>query len=67
MRYFHKQQNHFWKPVINLDKVHTPISSLTLEMPGKEVARQEEEKATFIRSKKLAGVPATIWQKDQVG
>jgi large subunit ribosomal protein L27Ae len=21
MRYFHKQQNHFWKPVINLDKV----------------------------------------------
>jgi len=23
MRYFHKQQNHFWKPVINLDKVHT--------------------------------------------
>lgn len=22
MRYFHKQQNHFWKPVINLDKVH---------------------------------------------
>ncbi|TPX12562.1 uncharacterized protein E0L32_000739 [Thyridium curvatum] len=20
MRYFHKQQNHFWKPVINLDK-----------------------------------------------
>jgi large subunit ribosomal protein L27Ae len=22
MRYFHKQPNHFWKPVINLDKVH---------------------------------------------
>lgn len=21
MRYFHKQQNHFWKPVINLEKV----------------------------------------------
>jgi hypothetical protein len=21
MRYFHKQQNHFWKPIINLDKV----------------------------------------------
>jgi hypothetical protein len=21
MRYFHKQGNHFWKPVINLDKV----------------------------------------------
>lgn len=27
MRYFHKQQNHFWKPVINLDKVH--ISQLS--------------------------------------
>lgn len=22
MRYFHKQQAHFWKPIINLDKVH---------------------------------------------
>jgi large subunit ribosomal protein L27Ae len=21
MRYFHKQQNHFWKPVVNLEKV----------------------------------------------
>jgi len=21
MRYFHKQQNHFWKPVINLEKL----------------------------------------------
>ena len=21
MRYFHKQGNHFWKPIINLDKV----------------------------------------------
>lgn len=21
MRYFHKQRNHFWNPVINLDKV----------------------------------------------
>ena len=25
MRYFHKQQNHFWKPVINLDKLWTLI------------------------------------------
>lgn len=23
MRYFHKQPNHFWKPIINLDKVLT--------------------------------------------
>jgi len=21
MRYFHKQQNHFWNPVVNLDKL----------------------------------------------
>lgn len=21
MRYFHKQQSHFWKPIVNLDKV----------------------------------------------
>ncbi|KAK2056593.1 ribosomal protein L15 [Colletotrichum caudatum] len=25
MRYFHKQQNHFWKPVINLDKLWTLV------------------------------------------
>ena len=25
MRYFHKQQNHFWKPIINLDKVRYSI------------------------------------------
>jgi len=23
MRYFHKSQNQFWKPVVNLDKVNT--------------------------------------------
>lgn len=28
MRYFHKLQNQFWKPVINLDKVRcTPVIS----------------------------------------
>lgn len=27
MRYFHKQQNHFWKPVVNLDKVCLKIDS----------------------------------------
>jgi large subunit ribosomal protein L27Ae len=26
MRYFHKQQNHFWRPVINLDKVRRLVS-----------------------------------------
>lgn len=25
MRYFHKQQGHFWKPVLNLDKLWTLI------------------------------------------
>ncbi|WYZ33803.1 hypothetical protein EsH8_I_000079 [Colletotrichum jinshuiense] len=25
MRYFHKQQGHFWKPVINLDKLWTLV------------------------------------------
>jgi len=25
MRYFHKQGNHFWKPVINLDKLWSLI------------------------------------------
>lgn len=25
MRYFHKQQNHFWKPIVNLDKLWTLV------------------------------------------
>lgn len=34
MRYFHKLQNQFWKPVINLDKVrqHSPLSLSKLAM-----------------------------------
>ena len=29
MRYFHKQSTHFWKPVVNLDKVrYTPLSTV---------------------------------------
>ena len=27
MRYFHKLQNQFWKPVINLEKVRLPFSA----------------------------------------
>ncbi|KAF6051608.1 60S ribosomal protein L28 [Candida parapsilosis] len=27
MRYFHKQQNHFWRPEINLDKLWTLVDS----------------------------------------
>ncbi len=38
MRYFHKQENHFWKPVINLDKVRSykfSSGSDTGEVPEK--------------------------------
>ena len=36
MRYFHKQGNHFWKPVINLDKVR-----LSAVIPGSEMVEEE--------------------------
>ncbi|KZZ93719.1 60S ribosomal protein L27a [Moelleriella libera RCEF 2490] len=29
MRYYHKQQNHFWKPVINLDKLWSLVPTET--------------------------------------
>jgi large subunit ribosomal protein L27Ae len=31
MRYFHKQQNHFWKPVINLDKLWSLVPAESRE------------------------------------
>ncbi|KAF3063250.1 ribosomal protein L18e/L15P [Trichoderma camerunense] len=31
MRYFHKQQSHFWKPVINLDKLWSLVPAETRE------------------------------------
>merc|ERR1739847_235440 len=31
MRYFHKQKNHFWKPVINLDKLWSLVPTETRE------------------------------------
>ncbi|PNP51698.1 hypothetical protein THARTR1_07695 [Trichoderma harzianum] len=31
MRYFHKQQSHFWKPVINLDKLWSLVPVETRE------------------------------------
>jgi len=37
MRYFHKLQNQFWKPVINLDKV-----SYTLRHPGRQLHDGED-------------------------
>lgn len=34
MRYFHKQGNHFWKPVINLDKVRLENFQLFYSVNG---------------------------------
>lgn len=28
MRYYHRQNTHFWKPVINIDKVRGPIDRM---------------------------------------
>merc|ERR1712115_279438 len=36
MRYFHKQQNHFWKPVINLDKLWSLVPA---EQREKDLAK----------------------------
>lgn len=34
MRYFHKTQNQYWKPVINLDKVRPLVQSVGYEEMG---------------------------------
>lgn len=31
MRYFHKQQNHFWNPVVNLDKLWSLVPAESRE------------------------------------
>ena len=43
MRYFHKQQNHFWSPIVNLDKLVSLIP--------------EETRADYISGKKADTVP----------
>lgn len=43
MRYFHKQQNHFWKPVVNLEKLWTLIPA--------------EERAAYLNGEKKDTVP----------
>ncbi len=43
MRYFHKQQNHFWSPVVNLDKLVSLIP--------------EETRAEYLAGKKTDTVP----------
>jgi large subunit ribosomal protein L27Ae len=38
MRYFHKQQNHFWKPTVNVDKLWSliPIETRDAYISGKK-------------------------------
>merc|ERR1712098_671448 len=51
MRYFHKQGNHFWKPVINLDKLWSLIPSATARFS----ARADSQR--FLSSFVLGGSP----------
>lgn len=44
MRYFHKQQAHFWKPIINLDKVHTNPFPLRIFFWSLGTAKMETKK-----------------------
>jgi len=43
MRYFHKQGNHFWKPVINLDKVCAVFAFVTCGWAGDGNRRLETQ------------------------
>ncbi|KAK8253749.1 ribosomal protein L18e/L15P [Phyllosticta capitalensis] len=45
MRYFHKQQNHFWKPVINLDKLWSLIPA---EKRDEYIKAKSTEKAPVL-------------------
>lgn len=43
MRYFHKQQNHFWKPIVNIDKLWSLVPA--------------EEREAYLAGKKTDTVP----------
>lgn len=43
MRYFHKQQNHFWKPTVNIEKLWSLVPA--------------EEREAYIAGKKTDTVP----------
>merc|ERR1712233_230742 len=43
MRYFHKQQNHFWRPVLNLDKLWTLV--------------EEEKRDEYLKSASASAAP----------
>merc|ERR1712003_33286 len=45
MRYFHKQQNHFWKPVINLDKLWSLVPA---EQREKYLANKKSDTAPVL-------------------
>lgn len=45
MRYFHKQQNHFWNPVINLDKLWSLVPA---ESRDKYLSKQAGDVAPVI-------------------
>jgi large subunit ribosomal protein L27Ae len=43
MRYFHKQQNHFWKPIVNVEKLWSLVPA--------------EERDAYIAGKKTDTIP----------
>jgi large subunit ribosomal protein L27Ae len=43
MRYFHKQQNHFWKPTVNIEKLWSLVPA--------------EEREAYLAGKKTDTVP----------
>jgi large subunit ribosomal protein L27Ae len=43
MRYFHKQQNHFWKPTVNIEKLWSLVPA--------------EEREAYVSGKKTDTVP----------
>lgn len=43
MRYFHKQQNHFWKPTVNIEKLWSLVPA--------------EEREAYVTGKKTDTIP----------
>merc|ERR1711959_668392 len=58
MRYFHKQQNHFWKPVINLDKLWSLVPA---EQREKYLAKgNKTETAPVLGLGRIPSVPLIV-------
>jgi hypothetical protein len=67
MRYFHKQGNHFWKPVINLDKVcYSGVSHVGFD--GRWIRRRSRIRRARRSKRRVNGarrsVTKTIWTID---